>query len=85
MVLDEFGRTLEDMLRDLFRDPWLYTVDELVELTGHKEPSIRVKISELQNPKRCGDRGPVKIKFQRDDAGVKLVGGVDAAFPYGAI
>jgi hypothetical protein len=67
---------LERRLRELFAMDRLYTIPDLIELTGHDEAYLRSKISMLQNQKYSGD--PLVLKRQRCSDGLKRIGNLMA-------
>ena len=66
--------TLEDKLRNLFHEYYLYTIDDLVKLTGSDGLYVYSKISDLQHKKRSGIRGRLELKRVVSDDGKKRIG-----------
>jgi len=65
--MPKFSLTTE--LRILFEKNLLYTVEDLMEITGGGAESIRSTISQLKNPKYAGKFGPLilnQVQSQRD-------------------
>jgi len=52
-------------LRALLQMNLLFSIDNLISLTGHSNTYISEGISNLQNPHRCGDGGPLVLKRVR--------------------
>ena len=67
---------LERRLRELFAMDRLYTIPDLMELTGHDEAYLRSKLAMLQNKKYTVE--PLVLKRQRCSDGLKRIGNLTA-------
>ena len=63
---------LEDRLRELFNQSFLYTIDDIVRLSGYPKSYVRTKISNLQNSRYTDD--PLTIVWVRCEDNIKRVG-----------
>lgn len=50
-----------DKLRRLFKNPIMYTTDDLISLTGGKKTSVQHALSIMQNMYYCGPHGRVTL------------------------
>jgi hypothetical protein len=71
--------TLENELRELFEKKYLYTIDDIEELTEYyyQTSYIYSKISNLQNPKMYG-KLRLELKRVVSHDGKKRIGRIDA-------
>jgi hypothetical protein len=69
-------QSLESRLRELFALDRLYTIDDLVKSTGHKQNYVRTKVSMIQNA--LYTENPVKLSWRRCPDGIKRFGNPSA-------
>jgi len=48
-------------LRSLFNENKLYSIKDLMDITGYNKHSISVSISKLKNDKYCGKKGKLDL------------------------
>jgi hypothetical protein len=49
-------------LEKLFNENLLYTVQDLIKLTGAKQTSLTTELSNIQHPKRCGIENHIELR-----------------------
>ncbi len=53
--------SLNNRLRKIFNNGLLYTIDQLVKLTGEDKQYVMVQVSRMRNPRYCGSDEPVDL------------------------